>query len=245
MGMGIYGHRARIGYTSPPATTEIFPYEFYKIVPEGVTLVITTLAIMKLTSDEVDQSYEISLRAASQMAETGIDLMVFGGVPINISRGFDNVADLIADTAKEIGVPVTTSLNAQMNGLKAVGAKKVAIIHPFNEEYSHDNMHRESLTRHGFELTAIKGVGRPAVELGTIPSEIPLALARELKAAHPEIDTISFPCPHWAVSELIQPLEDELGINVTTALQAIVWESLRLCDINDRIDGFGKLLTEH
>ena len=62
MSMGIYGHRARIGYTSPPATTEIFPYEFYKIVPEGVTLVITTLAIMKLTSDEVDQSYEISLR---------------------------------------------------------------------------------------------------------------------------------------------------------------------------------------
>ncbi len=30
---GIYGHRARIGYTSPPFTTEVFPYEFYKIVP--------------------------------------------------------------------------------------------------------------------------------------------------------------------------------------------------------------------
>ena len=42
----IYGHRARIGYTSPPLTTEIFPYEFYKIVPTGVTLVITTLAIV-------------------------------------------------------------------------------------------------------------------------------------------------------------------------------------------------------
>ena len=42
----IYGHRARIGYTSPPLTTEIFPYEFYKIVPAGVTLVITTLAIV-------------------------------------------------------------------------------------------------------------------------------------------------------------------------------------------------------
>ena len=53
----MYGHRARIGYTSPPATTEVFPYEFYNIVPEGVTLVITTLAIMKLTSSEVDLSY--------------------------------------------------------------------------------------------------------------------------------------------------------------------------------------------
>ena len=157
--MGIYGHRARIGYTSPPATTEIFPYEFYKIVPDGVTLVITTLAIMKLTSDEVDQSYEISLRAARQMAETGIDLMVFGGVPINVSRGFDNVGDLIDETATEIGIPVTTSLNAQMNALKAVGAKKVGIVHPFNQESSHDDMHREGLMRHGFELAAIKEVG--------------------------------------------------------------------------------------
>ena len=42
----MYGHRARIGYTSPPLTTEVFPYEFYRIVPDGVTLVVTTLAIV-------------------------------------------------------------------------------------------------------------------------------------------------------------------------------------------------------
>ena len=46
----IYGHRARIGYTSPPFTTEIFPYEFYKIVPAGVTLVITSLSIITRTA---------------------------------------------------------------------------------------------------------------------------------------------------------------------------------------------------
>jgi hypothetical protein len=57
----IYGHRARIGYTSPPLTTEIFPYEFYKIVPAGVTLVITTLAIVVRSKGEVDQSYDISM----------------------------------------------------------------------------------------------------------------------------------------------------------------------------------------
>ena len=28
-----YGYRARIGYTSPPLTSEIFPYEFYKLAP--------------------------------------------------------------------------------------------------------------------------------------------------------------------------------------------------------------------
>ena len=43
----IYGHRARIGYTCPPLSAEIFPYEFYKLAPAGVTLVITTLTVIE------------------------------------------------------------------------------------------------------------------------------------------------------------------------------------------------------
>src|SRR5262245_6373883 len=82
----IYGDRARIGYTSPPLTTEIFPYEFYKIVPAGVTLVLTTLAIVVRSKDEVDRSYDISMKAAREMAAAGVDIVVLGGVPINRSE---------------------------------------------------------------------------------------------------------------------------------------------------------------
>ena len=150
----------------------------------------------------------------------------------------------LLDLFKRYDLKVTLLLN----GLKAVGAKKVAIIHPFDTESETNapgNMHYDCLSRHGFELTAIKGADRPAIELGRIPSEAPLAIARELKEAHPEVDTISFPCPHWAVAELIDPLETELGVNVVTALQTIVWESLRLCGIKDSIGGYGRLLREH
>ena len=85
-----YGHRARIGYTSPPLTTEVFPYEFYRMVPAGVTLVITTLAIVVRSKEEVDQSYDISMKAAREMAAAGVDIIVLGGVPINLSRGSAN-----------------------------------------------------------------------------------------------------------------------------------------------------------
>src|ERR1051325_6225276 len=79
----MYGHRARIGYTSPPLTTEVFPYEFYRIVPDGVTLVLTTLAIVERSKSEVDQSYDISMKAAREMAAAGVDIVVLGGVPLN------------------------------------------------------------------------------------------------------------------------------------------------------------------
>src|SRR3954463_3606126 len=91
----MYGHRARIGYTSPPLTTEVFPYEFYQIVPAGVTLVITTLAIVVRSKTEVDQSYDISMKAAREMAAAGCDIVVLGGVPINLSKGYANAEQMI------------------------------------------------------------------------------------------------------------------------------------------------------
>src|SRR5436190_20842895 len=93
----IYGHRARIGYTSPPLTTEIFPYEFYRMVPAGVTLVITTLAIVVRSAAEVEESRQISMKAAREMAAAGVDIVVLGGVPINLSRGHADAEQVIAE----------------------------------------------------------------------------------------------------------------------------------------------------
>ena len=64
----MYGTRARIGYTSPPAVTETFPYEFYKIVPEGVTLAITTLNIVKMTDDEVKDGAKLDCSKITAVA---------------------------------------------------------------------------------------------------------------------------------------------------------------------------------
>src|SRR5258707_9645985 len=66
-----YGHRARIGYVCPPSIAEIVPYEFYKIVPEGVTLVITTLTVTAPSKAQVEQAHELSMRAARELADAG------------------------------------------------------------------------------------------------------------------------------------------------------------------------------
>src|SRR2546423_14643799 len=105
----MYGHRARIGYTSPPLTTEIFPYEFYRIVPAGVTLVVTTLAIVVRSKDEVDQSYDISMKAAREMAAAGCDPVVLGGIPINLSRGAANIQQGMGEPQAELKVKIATS----------------------------------------------------------------------------------------------------------------------------------------
>ena len=237
----IYGYRARIGYTSPPAATEVFPYEFYMIVPKGVSLVVSTLAIVDLNSDEIDRSYEISLRAARELARSGVDLVVLGGLPINRSRGSD-IDGLIREVERDIKVPVTTSTSAQMEALRKLGAKNVIIGHPFRDDQH--SVFTSCLADYNFRTAAIRGAGYAADHLGRVPRSTAMSLARDLMKQAPDADTMWMPCPHWAVAESIDPIEQEFGIHVVTAHQAITWSALRRCKVADKIAGFGRLLRE-
>jgi maleate isomerase len=236
------GYRARIGYTSPPLTTEIFPYEFYKIVPEGVTLVITTLAITVRSKDEIDQSYDISMRAAREMAAGNCDIVVLGGVPINLSRGAKNAQALIEGLETEIHVKVATSASAQAAAAKALGCRKVVVAQP----YAGSDTERIAGYAHHFgcEVLGATGWGSPFNQIGRIPQHAALELGRKLMREHPDADTIMLPSPHWPTAGAIEPLEREFGVNVMAAHQAIVWHALRRCGITDRIEGFGRLLRE-
>ena len=58
------------------------------------------------------------------------------------------------------------------------------------------------------------------------------------------LDTVYMFCPHYAVINTIEALEAEFGITVMTSLQAIVWNALRRCGVDDRIEGYGRLLRD-
>ncbi len=238
----MYGHRARIGYTSPPLTTEVFPYEFYKIVPDGVTLVVTTLAIVERSKSEVDQSYETSMKAAREMAAAGVDIVVLGGVPINLSRGYDNAQAMIRDLEAELGVKVATSASAQGAAAAALGCKKIVVAQPYQKTET-DRI--AGYAKHfGCEVLGATGWGSAFNQIGRIPVDAALKMGRDLKRAHPDADSILFPSPHWPTIGAIEPLERELGVNVMTALQAIVWHALRRTGVKDRIEGYGRLFRE-
>ena len=66
---GRYGHRARIGYTVAAVTTEVFPIDWYKIVPDGVTLMMITLPLGERSAEDARKCYDISIQSAETMAK--------------------------------------------------------------------------------------------------------------------------------------------------------------------------------
>jgi maleate isomerase len=86
--------------------------------------------------------------------------------------------------------------------------------------------------------------GYTVEDLGRVPGELALTLARQVKREHPEADTIHHSCAHWATAHAIEQIEQELSVNVMTSQQAIFWKALRTVGINDKIEGYGRLLRE-
>src|SRR3981081_4012241 len=175
----IYGHRARIGYTSPPLTTEVFPYEFYKIVPAGVTLVITTLAIVVRSKGECDQSYDSSMKAAREMAAAGVDIVVLGGVPINLSKGYANAEQMIIDLEAELKVKVSTSPAAPGEAGEALGCRKVVVAQPY--ELSETDRIASYGSHFGCEVLGATGWGSAFNQIGSIPRKAAPAMGGKLQ----------------------------------------------------------------
>ena len=128
---GTYGYRARIGYTVAAVTTEVFPIDWYKIVPDGVTLMMITLPLGERSDDDARKCFDASIEGAKTFAASGADLVLLGGLPVNLSRGLDKLDDFLAKLADEIGVPVSSSTTAQKHAYEALGSRKVGTIHPF------------------------------------------------------------------------------------------------------------------
>ena len=73
-GTQIHGYRARIGYTVAAVTTEVYPVDWYRIVPAGVSLMMITVPLGKRSPDDLEKCYQISIEAAHTMAAAGAEL---------------------------------------------------------------------------------------------------------------------------------------------------------------------------
>lgn len=245
--MPIYGYRARIGYTSPPINTEVFPYEFYKMAPPGVTLVLTTMMVARHTVDsgEAQESWDHAMRAVKEFARAGVNIIVLGGGPVVYSGGVKRAEDTMEALTKELGVPVTDSSTAYREAARVLGTKVQGSVGYASPPGAADHLPSGGRT----DPDDIRTVGNkygsiPFVEVGKVPSEVPLEMARELKREHPEIDTIRLGSPHWACGAIIDQVEKELGVSVIQGSQAILWWALRSLGIKDKIGGYGRLLRE-
>ena len=96
----------------------------------------------------------------------------------------------------------------------------------------------------GFEICEIRGLN---LEKDSDMIRVRPDVIAELAASvdRPDADAVFISCGALRSIDAVDALEQRLGKPVICSNQAMMWDTLRLAGIKDRIDGYGQLLRDH
>ena len=229
------GHRAIIGVMTPAMNTVVQP-ELELLRPEGVTN-----QMQRFRLGGVDISDDLSEEAGKLLdcnpAAIAVGLTTDAG-----AGGPEKLNAKCAKLSAALGIPILNASFADYAALNVLGAKRVAIVTPFNAEV--DAVVKANTEAAGFEVVAIKGTNAPS-----LPEicETSLSEIRDVFAtvASTDCDAILQVGTALPVVGLIAELEDAHGRAIVACNAAVYWQTLRTAGINDPVHGYGQLLERH
>jgi maleate cis-trans isomerase len=239
----MYGWRARIGNISPSACAEIHPYEFYRVAPEGVTIVSTNLVIRDAReASQVEASWQRFDTAFEDLLHTKVDQITLSGAPLVLANGVDRHRQLLQEYRKRLPVPVGTSPQSFADGLKHLGAVKLAVATSFIP--AHNELVRAFLISEGFDVLGIESLdtGMTTLEKALLSPAQVFRHVRAVGRRYPTCDAVLITSSAWPTLTVIQALEDDLGKPVVSSSMGQIWWPLKTLGIKAEIKGYGELL---
>ena len=140
------------------------------------------------------------------------------------------------------GVPSVTSAEAIGQAVRALGARRIALVSPYSEEVS-SRAQRYFEHRYGLEVMAMEGFG--ATDSYAI-SALSADHATEAFARldRPEIELLVVPGGNFPTMQCIAEWERQFHKPVITTNQAALWAMLGVMHINTPLPGLGRLLEQ-
>lgn len=236
--------RRRVGLMVP-ATNTTFEADFTLVVPKEVTLHSHRLWMSGDVESEdfIDKVNEGIEAAAKYLAMAKVEVIAYGFTTGSFYRGIAYSKQLEERIQKAAGVPGITPATAIVDALHYFEAKKVSVATPYPEW--NNAMLLRYLDEAAFDVLNLEGDTRPAniaIREPMWDQEPESIVDFASKVCLPEADVLLCPCTAWRALEVVEELEQRLGIPVVTANQTAIWATFRKLGISPSIHGFGRLL---
>jgi arylmalonate decarboxylase len=238
-----YGWRARIGLIVPSPNT-VAETEFWRMAPDGVTIHTTRLLYR---ADEVDDPLtdmeQFLPQTLEELRGLEVDVVAYSCTASALRTPHEHTRDEISQA---LDLPTVTTMGTILDAFRALGVNKIAVGSPYPDAVN--DAEREYFESQGLTVTADEGLVLFEAQerlrhMNLVREEDVEALAEKIDS--PEAQAVFLSCADLATLGVIDTLEKKLGKPVITSVQATFWGSLRAAGIEDRIEGFGRLLAAH
>lgn len=239
-----FGYRARIGLVYIASSVVMEP-ECYAMAPSGVSFHTARIPLGKVTVEELSNLagdyMDRLLEATKLLAAAPLQSIVFACTSGSFigGKGYD---DRIMDAMGEVsrGIPVTTTTTAAVKALQAVEAQRIVLAAPYSRAVTDRAV--SYFEQHGFQVLDSSCLGiEEDLDLGFTPPERIYEQVRTLD--RPDADAVFISCTNLRTAAILEALEYDLRKPVVSAIQASLWDGLRLAGMHEPIDHYGQLLT--
>jgi maleate isomerase len=216
------------------------------VLPEHFTFHSSRMRMKHVTKDELAKMDADSDRCALELSDARVDVLGYACLVaiMAMGRGYhrQSEARLRALTLENEGAaPVVTSAGALVEGLQALGARKVAVLAPYMKPLT--ALVVNYLEHEGIEvLDAVSLEISDNLEVGAQDPRAPIEISRRLNTANCDAVVVSA-CVQMPSLASVQPVEDRIGLPVVSSSVCTTWRMLKALQLQARVPGAGRLLS--
>ncbi len=233
--------RPTIGLVVPHAEDKV-PAEGPIMYPD-VTFVPRGVGVRALTPEGYDPAMAAIVPAAEHLARQNVDAIMVIGTSLTFYKGAAVHRRLLDQLRAATGLPVSTMSQAVVDGLRAVGAKNVAVATAYDGEVN--RRLKDFLTDEGFVVGAIDGFG--ITDFGgpaRMGEQDIIDLSARVCGQAGEPEGVLISCGGLRTLGVAKPFEERHGVPVVSSTPAAFWAAMRLVGESGKLAGYGKMLEE-
>lgn len=220
-------------------------YQFYRIVPTDVMLVVAPLGIMDYTRERVEEAIANFEDRVESMAKEKADHFILGGAPVSAQLGRQRVLRLLREAEDKTGIPGDAPIEAVIAAMQHLGLKRIAVGSRWADQLN--ARVAAYLEEGGLEVVGVTSRGQWASEAFGMSFgeglQTAIDVGREAAELAPNVDAIWVAGGAAMALHAIPAIEAEYGKPVFTNLSAEVWHGLVHPKIIDPVHDWGTLLA--
>jgi maleate cis-trans isomerase len=235
----------KVGMLHPLAVIDNSPYEFYRLAPARVMLVMLPIGLKEFTANDVERVFAPLEGYLDLLMERGIDLVMQNGVPLPILIGLAAHDRMVAHMTHYTGKPATSTVLSVVHAARDMGIRKLALAnkwsHAMNETLG------QFFAREGVQVCGAATRELSPAEFQKIKTADNLQLAYDLGRRafldNPDCDAVYVGGGAWLSEPAARQLETEFAKPVLCNQTSAIREMMRLLNDWQPIPGHGRVLA--
>ena len=232
--------RAKIGYVLL-ATEQTVQDDVMRLRPPGVGIHFTRAPIAdSITNESLAAQAELLADCAATLLPDGsLDVACYACTSGSLVIGEERVFAELKRGAPS--AQATSLITGVIRALNKMQLQRIVVATPYLDEVNQREV--DYLERAGFEVISICGLNleKDSDMVRVTPEFITeFALAQDCA----EADAIFVSCGALRTLDVVGEIEARAGKPAICSNQAMIWDCLRLAGIEDRFEGYGRLLAE-